>query len=251
MRDVIQRLRRMQEIDNRVNEAARTRDSLRDKLEKLHMFLESFAGALEDKRTRLAEAERFYRERVAELAQDQETIKRLQARMGSVTKTKEFNAATREIDTLKKAVKQKEAEIAKLNEEIQKFRETIDGEHAELESKRAEVAEEKAMSDSELTRLTSEIDAVADERAEVERDLQTSLVRKYRRIADRRDGLAIVEVCEGQCTGCNRQIPPQLRIILLRGETIETCPFCSRFIYVPDDEVGRYSEHKEGEQEVN
>jgi predicted nucleic acid-binding Zn-ribbon protein len=33
------------------------------------------------------------------------------------------------------------------------------------------------------------------------------------------------------CKGCNRNIPPQLFIVLQRAESIETCPNCNRIIY--------------------
>ena len=38
----------------------------------------------------------------------------------------------------------------------------------------------------------------------------------------------------GTCRGCNRQIPPQMAIILVRANTIENCPNCNRIIYVPE-----------------
>ncbi|HTT72260.1 MAG TPA: C4-type zinc ribbon domain-containing protein [Anaeromyxobacteraceae bacterium] len=33
------------------------------------------------------------------------------------------------------------------------------------------------------------------------------------------------------CRGCNRNIPPQLGIVLQRADSLETCPNCHRIIY--------------------
>ena len=33
------------------------------------------------------------------------------------------------------------------------------------------------------------------------------------------------------CRGCNRNIPPQLSIVLQRADSVETCPNCNRIIY--------------------
>ncbi len=36
------------------------------------------------------------------------------------------------------------------------------------------------------------------------------------------------------CRGCNRNVPPQLAIILQRADSIETCPNCHRIIYAAE-----------------
>jgi len=38
-------------------------------------------------------------------------------------------------------------------------------------------------------------------------------------------------VLDEHCQGCNMGIPPQLYNIVLRGENIETCPYCHRIMY--------------------
>ena len=218
------------------------RDTLNDKLAKLHAILAHRASELEEKREKLGEAERFARERREELQTERQHVKRVHSRLGSLTKSKEFNAAVREIETLKRSSKAKEEEIAKLNEEIERFRVAVESEEAELEGNRKELAEEESRNAEELERLGGEIDDVSAELEGLEDQLAKPILRRYRRIASCRDGIAVVEVREGQCTGCNRQVQPQLRVRLLKGETLESCPVCSRYVYVPDDELHRYVE---------
>jgi len=237
----IRRLIELQAIDDKVTEVERERRSKSDKLERLRQFLAQRAAELAEKRDKLTEVERFLNELVVEAQQLNDNVKRAQARLGAVTKTKEYNAAQREIDAQKKNVKQKEEEIEKLKEEIAKFREAYESDEGELQKKRAEVEAVEQESSGDLERLTAEVAKRAADRDLVAKDLPSSIVRRYRRIADHRDGRAVVEVRDGQCTGCNRQVPPQLRIILLKRNTLETCPFCSRFIYAPDDEIHRYT----------
>lgn len=236
----IRRLIELQAIDDKVTEVERERRSLSDKLERLQAFLAQRGAELTDKRDKLTEVERFLNELIVEAQQLNENVKRAQARLGAVTKTKEYNAAQREIDAQKKNVKQKEEEIEKLKEEIAKFRVGYEADDSELASKRAEVLAIQQQSSGDIERLRAEVDKRASERDGVAKDLPTGIVRRYRRIADARDGVAVVAVRDGQCTGCNRQLPPQLRIILLKRNSLETCPFCSRFIYAPEDEIQRY-----------
>jgi predicted nucleic acid-binding Zn-ribbon protein len=44
----------------------------------------------------------------------------------------------------------------------------------------------------------------------------------------------VTQVVGGTCRGCNRQIPPQMAITLVRATSIENCPNCNRIIYVPE-----------------
>lgn len=237
----IRRLIELQAIDDKVTEVERERRTKSDKLERLRQFLAQRAAELAEKRDKLTEVERFLNELVLEAQQLNDNVKRAQARLGAVTKTKEYNAAQREIDAQKKNVKQKEEEIEKLKEEIAKFREGYETDEGELQERREEVEAVERESAGELERLTVEVDRRAADRDLVAKDLSTGIVRRYRRIADHREGVAVVAVRDGQCTGCNRQVPPQLRIILLKRTTLETCPFCSRFIYAPEDEILRYT----------
>jgi len=59
------------------------------------------------------------------------------------------------------------------------------------------------------------------------------VLKRYASIRMRR-GLAVVSVRSGTCQGCNMNIPPQLYIVIQRGQTIETCPSCHRIIYWED-----------------
>lgn len=241
MDETIRRLIELQTIDDKVGEVERERHSLSDKIAKLKGFLANRAAELAEKREKLTEVERFLRELEDEAKQLLDNMKRAQARLGAVTKTKEYNAAQREIDTQKKNVRQKEEEIAKLKEEIAKFRDGYETDEHELQGKRAEVESVERQSAGELGQLQKEITRRAADRDGVEKDVSQAILRRYRRIAKARDGVAVVAVRDGQCTGCNRQVPPQLRIILLKRHTLETCPFCSRYIYAPEDEIQRYT----------
>ena len=61
--------------------------------------------------------------------------------------------------------------------------------------------------------------------------MDPGLLAKYENIRRRRAGIALAPVVGGTCRGCNRNIPPQLNIVLQRADTIEICPNCQRIIY--------------------
>jgi predicted nucleic acid-binding Zn-ribbon protein len=44
-------------------------------------------------------------------------------------------------------------------------------------------------------------------------------------------GLAVIEVKDEICQGCNMNIPPQLFVELKKNEEIYNCPHCRRIIF--------------------
>jgi hypothetical protein len=63
------------------------------------------------------------------------------------------------------------------------------------------------------------------------KQVDPGLLSKYENIKRRRAGVAIAQVVGSSCSGCHRNIPPQLVITLQRANSIETCPSCHRIIY--------------------
>ena len=74
-------------------------------------------------------------------------------------------------------------------------------------------------------------------REEVIPELPKQIYNKYKRISKRREGLAVVPVIDGSCSGCRRHIRPQQYNILLRAETLEHCPSCTRVVYIPAEQA--------------
>jgi len=68
-------------------------------------------------------------------------------------------------------------------------------------------------------------------RAEAATKVDPSLLSRYENIKKRRAGIAVCPVVGHTCRGCNRNIPPQLSIVLQRADSVETCPNCNRIIY--------------------
>ena len=126
-----------------------------------------------------------------------------------------------EIEDLKTSIAQKEEDLAELNG-------GLSAERSELEEKLQSINDKIAGEDQLRTRAKQ----VVDDR----------WLRQYETIRKRRDGVAVVAVLDEHCQGCNMGIPPQLYNVVLKGERIETCPYCHRIVYykqsldaLPDD----------------
>ena len=82
--------------------------------------------------------------------------------------------------------------------------------------------------------FVSRVAALDARRVELATKVEPALLARYENIRKRRGGIAVAQVVGGTCRGCNRQVPPQMAIVLVRANSIENCPSCNRIIYVPE-----------------
>jgi predicted nucleic acid-binding Zn-ribbon protein len=131
---------------------------------------------------------------------------------------RESNAAQRELEELRKLVRDREEENGKLTteEESKKIAADLGAREGDIHSKLGEVEEEKKR------RLS--------EREGIVKKLPPVLYRKYEMIRTKRSS-GIAQTTDGTCRACNMALPPQLFHRLRRDPVLEQCPSCNRIIY--------------------
>ena len=221
----------LQAIDDEIREFKTQRDELSANLDTLKKILSAMASELDDKRDKLSEADRFYGEQQEELRADGERMSRAKQKLSSVTRTKEYAAIQRELDNIRKKYGEDEAELKRLGEAMEEYKASIAAQEAKLAELQAEVDKEEASNADRLGQLTAQIDGVSGRRGALTAKVSERSLRRYERILTRRDGRAVVKAEGGKCTGCQMKLPPQLFILVQRGNSLESCPNCQRFLY--------------------
>ncbi len=143
---------------------------------------------------------------------------------------RETNAAQRELEELRKLVRDREDEITRLDGDTASVRTAV--ETTEAEHKR--ISEELAAKEGEIQAKVSQLEADRNEkgggRDSIVKRLPAQLYRRYEMIRGRR-GSAVAQTSDGTCNRCNMALPPQLYHRLRREPLIEQCPSCNRIIY--------------------
>ena len=232
MKAILSALRALQVIDSEVYEIEKIKKEFETKVRDLSKVRDAIVEDLDEKKKRLTEAEEWYAAKNAELEEDKRKINASRGKLTGVKKNKDYQAIMKEIESLRKTNEKKEEEILKLLEAIERFREST----VEQEQKRAEVEEEIGRSEGEVSREVTRLEAKIAEKASAKSvyvdKVPKRYLRQYKRVFDNRNGMAVASVIDGACTGCNMRLQPQLVIQLLRQSTIETCPNCSRFMFI-------------------
>lgn len=237
MKKIIDALKALQAVDDEVRSHAKERNDLTSQLDQLGALLERGQGELAEKQQKLSDVESFYREKNLKLKSDVERATRAKGKLAGITNQKEYLAAQRELETLRKTNATQEEEILKLLEAIEEYKSGIAADEEKLAALKKQYDDRAAASKGRLNELDAAISKINSRREEASAGLPKGTIRKYQRVLEGRDGMAVCEVIGGTCVGCNVQLPPQRFIELQRMDKLMNCPNCQRFIFVDPDSV--------------
>ncbi len=99
----------------------------------------------------------------------------------------------------------------------------------ESEIERAEIEKETRSMDEVIAKLTTERDNLL---SIVSENLRTT----YNILREKRGGIAVTNVRNGVCLGCNMNIPPQLFIEVTKNKQLIQCPSCNRILFFREDD---------------
>jgi len=143
---------------------------------------------------------------------------------------RESNAAQRELEELRKLVRDREDDITKLSNEGDTVRAQVEATDAEAKKLQTELGSSEGDINSRLTDVEERKRIKVAERIAALKGLPPVLYRRYEMIRGKK-GVGIAQTTDGTCKACNMALPPQLFHSLRREPMIEQCPSCQRLIY--------------------
>jgi predicted nucleic acid-binding Zn-ribbon protein len=143
---------------------------------------------------------------------------------------RESNAAQRELEELRKLVRDREEDINRLTVEGDTIRVQIEASEAETAKLQAELGSSEGEINSKVAEVERQREGKATARAAIVKRLPTILYRRYETLRTKKP-CPIAQTTDGTCTACHMSLPPQLFHRLRREPMIEQCPSCQRLIY--------------------
>lgn len=198
-------------------------DTLRAKLDEL-------AGKLKNDREHLAAIDKLRNDYVAEVRTMMTQLELSREKMNRARNEREANAAQRELEELRKLVRDREDEIGKLATDGDAARQQIDATDAEAKKIGVELGETEGAAQSRLGDAESRQAERAAQRAELAKGIPPVLYRRYEQIRIKR-GSGVTSTTDGTCRACHMALPPQLFHRLRREPLLDQCPSCNRIIY--------------------
>ena len=240
MKEQIQLLEQLQEIDNQIDRYQGDLDRLPIEVQELARNLVAIRREMSEAREKTPEIEKELRRKESDLAMEQEKIKRSERRLLTIKNQKEYNALSREVKLGKKVASEIEEAILNFMAEIETIKKTVDKREKDYENCEQAFLNKKSESESAGAQAKEALVSLGEERERIISALERNLLKKYETVRQAR-GNAVAEVKNGSCTGCHIAIPAQLSIRVLKQEEMIECPNCQRILYVKPENIPEFN----------
>ncbi len=233
MREQLLNLLKLQTCDVKVRELETAAKQLPAKLDPLRRDLAKLQGMLDIERGKLAETEAWRKAQQELIDRERDALKNAQAKLQQSKNSKEFGAASREVENKRKSIADREAELKKVVEAASQSTAQLAVRDADVQKLRDNLAASEGEMSGQIADLDAQLKDAREARDTARGSVEKNWIKTYDTLSAKR-GYAVAPVVKGVCQGCHMALPPQLNNILARMESIETCPRCSRLVYRKD-----------------
>ncbi len=231
MKEVLNQLIKLQEIDSRLYEINELKGDLPSKVESQVSELESYQTENTQKTERIEEIAQECRKFNTEVEDFNHKLKKYRDQIYLVTSNKEYDALNAEIDHMKKSISSSETVLLELEEEKTQLEELIKSNENKIEQVSESLESDKVELSSALSQTETEEKELLSSRESMTSEIDRRYLSSYERIKGARDGVGMVSIFRGSCGSCYTKLPPQTVIEIKENATIVTCPSCSVFLF--------------------
>jgi len=232
MREDLKQLLIVQELDVKIRDLAERKMAAVRELEVLRNKIDNDENVLEDEKNRLMGSRVHIKELDLEIAEKKNNIIKYREQQFKVKNNKEYTALLHEISKQEADIRVLEDRMLEYMEEAEVEDRTLDGVRSDLEVAQKKFREMEVESRILLVQLGEEIEAREREKDEEVSRLDPDIYETYAMIFSRKSDLAVVKVINDTCSGCNMELRAQVLNDLYRGDSINQCENCGRFIYL-------------------
>jgi predicted nucleic acid-binding Zn-ribbon protein len=226
----------LQDCDNKINEIINKKREGPLRIKRLQEELDAFGMRFKEDTNRLESLRKDRRRIEQEIQEFENKIEKSAIKLDNIKSNKEYKAALKEIEDLKKGKFLTEEKTIQLMEEIEELEKRC------LENKDSQTKleldfkEDNHEIEQELRALDRDLKKLEEKGRSLSEAMDRDLLKRYLFIKERKGGQAISPVIGGVCQSCHLGIPPQKFNELIRGDDLMTCPNCNRMMYWGDDE---------------
>ncbi len=230
MRETKELLLKLQKLDDEIDDLRTEEESIPETKQELEEGLESLKQKVQEAKDNSIEFAKKRKELEVDLEAMTEKKNKFKTQLFQVKSNREYEALQHEISALDEKGSGIEDLILGILDEAEQASVMIKEEESRLGEESSKTKSEQKRLDESLKKITGEIAIKLDERTRLLVDADKMLIKRYERIRESKNGLAVTSVENGACGGCFRRIPPQEMQNLKRDERIITCEGCGRII---------------------
>lgn len=221
----------LQQIDSKIRAIQRTIEDVPGKITEVESPLQDSQNVLNRIKQQHEAFEKKKREKERALEDINDKINKLKMRTGEIKTNKEYQALLKEIKAVEDARSSIEDDILSAMEDADTLGKQIKTEEQNYRANKEKVETLKKDIENEKSETEKELLKVQGIREKVIEAVDSEVYDQYFMLLEICGGLAVIEVKDEICQGCNMNIPPQLFVELKKNEEIYNCPHCRRIIF--------------------
>ena len=233
---MLQKLRTLQEVlfqrfrtESEINDIPRALSTKTEVLNRLKRSYVEKSELYDQTRERIHDL----RERAIEAEREREHY---EGQMDAIRTQREYEALDKEIRDSGDREVEVRRELQRDEEHLDEMAASLEQEGALIKQQDEEVAEEQQRIETEIADRETVLQELIAEESKITPGLDTELLFKFERIIRTKEGLGIVALRAGVCTGCQMILPPFFANRVRTGQEIMFCPNCSRIVFFGGDE---------------
>ncbi|MFO0679831.1 MAG: C4-type zinc ribbon domain-containing protein [Polyangiaceae bacterium] len=228
--DQIRALEALASLDAELKTLADEIAQQKSALNTLKATLKKHEDKLTADRSALATLEKTKNDVMTDVRSMTQQLEHSREKMGRARTEREANAAQRELEELRKLLRDREEELGKLTADADAIRQVIEGTEGEAEKVRTELGASEGAIGARLSTVETEHASKLATREGLTKALPVVLFRRYDLLLKKR-GSGIAQTTDGTCKACHMALPPQLYHRLRREPLLDQCQSCNRIIY--------------------
>ncbi|MFH1678262.1 MAG: C4-type zinc ribbon domain-containing protein [Candidatus Omnitrophota bacterium] len=236
-KEQIKLLRKIQVIDTRIYSLEKEKDNIPLKLKEAEDAFTKQKEKLTQLEGKGLDLHKQRKEKELELASKEEEAKKMQTQLYQLKTNKEYSAKLKEIEGAKADSAALEDKILVFFDETDKLKNEINKEKEFLQEEEKKNIAEKQKLDLRAKEIEDKLAQLRAQRDQVARQINPEIFRKYEKILENRDYLAIVKVEGNACQGCFMKVSHQVINLIKMYDNLVACEVCQRILYIEDDFV--------------
>ena len=229
MREELLALAKLAEMDDSARDIDAELKQIPQSLEELRDNVQTLETMLAHERQQLEEAEQLKVQQGTELKERNEGLQRARKKVAQATNIRESNAAEREVEANRRAIKEREDELGRIGEAIEAKTASLAEREKDFEEAKGVLQSEEESTKTRLAELEAQRGKLLAGREDLAAKVSKSIVKRYERLKTGIPNVVII-IKDGTCTACRMALPPQLTIELQRANELHQCPHCRRII---------------------
>ncbi len=181
-------------------------------------------------RSGIQEMERLRGELLTELRQMSHQMERSRERLSRSRNERESNAAQREVEEMRKLMRDRELEADKIAGLIEQARTDMDATETERSTLDAALGASAGETESRLSEVEAALQTKGVARELLVGKVPPTVYRRYELIRKKR-GSALAHTERGKCSACHMMVSPAAYQQLQRATELSQCASCNRLMY--------------------